>query len=139
MAASSSQDPEDMITGINITPMVDVMLVLLVIFMIAAPTLYNASIKIELPAAKSGEKTEKVTLKFLLSKDGKITLDKKEVTKAELPGLLKKSLEVDPKTDAVIEADRNLSHGSVVEFIDQLKGAGIHRFAIAVDSPEAPK
>lgn len=135
--AASSNDQEDMISGINITPMVDVMLVLLVIFMIAAPTLYNGSIKVELPAAKSGEKTEKITLKFILTKDGKIILDRKEVSKAEIPGLLKKSLELDPKADAIVEADRSLTHGAVVEFIDQLKTAGIQRFAIGVDSPQA--
>lgn len=136
MAGSTRNDNDDMITDINITPMVDVVLVLLIIFMIAAPTLYNASIKVELPAAKSGEKTEKVTLKFVLQKDGKIFLDKKEIKKEELPTLLKKSLEIDPKTDAIVEADRSLTHGAVVEFIDQLKGAGIQRFAIAVEGPK---
>ena len=135
--AASTGDQDDMISGINITPMVDVMLVLLVIFMMAAPSLYNASIKIELPSAKSGEKTEKVTLKFQLQKDGKITLDKRDVSKAELPELLKKSLAVDPKTDAVIEADRSLSHGTVIEFIDVLKTAGVTRFAIGVDTPQS--
>lgn len=137
MGASAGGNEDDGITGINITPMVDVMLVLLTIFMMAAPTLYNGSIKIELPAAKTGEKTEKITLKFSLAKDGKIILDGKEIKREEVIGFLKKALEIDPKTDAVIAADRNLNHGSVVEFIDLLKADGIQRFALAVENPNA--
>lgn len=135
MAGSAASDDDEMITGINVTPMVDVVLVLLVIFMIAAPLLYNKSLKVELPAAKSGEKTERVTLKFSLQKDGKVFLDQKEVTKAEVGALLKSALEKDPKAEAVVAADKQLQHGAVVEFIDQLKTAGIQRFGIAVDQP----
>ncbi len=136
MTAHPSDDNDDMITSINITPMVDVVLVLLVIFMIAAPTLYNNSIQVELPNAKSGKKSEKVTLKFVLMKDGKIFLDKREISQSEISSLLKKILLSDPKADAIIEADRSLTHGTVVEFIDQLKEAGIQRFAISVNSPQ---
>ncbi len=131
--AASSQNDEDMITGINITPMVDVMLVLLVIFMIAAPTLYNGSIKVELPKAASGEKNDRITLKFNLTTDGRIVLDKKEIKSEDLPGIIKKALEIDPKADALVGADQSLTHGKVMEFIDQLKVQGIQRFAIAVD------
>jgi biopolymer transport protein ExbD len=135
--AGQANDQDDMITGINVTPMVDVMLVLLVIFMIAAPTLYQGSLKIELPSARNGEKTEKVTLRFSLLKDGKIVLDKKPITKDEVAGYINKAVELDPKADAVVAADRALSHGTVIEFIDYLKAQGIQRFAVAVEGPEA--
>lgn len=136
MAASSSHDQDSMITDINVTPMVDVMLVLLVIFMIAAPSLYQGSIKIDLPAAKAGEKTEKVTLNFSLHKDGRILLDKKEIPKAEVAGYIKKALQIDPKTDALVAADRSLTHGAVMEFVDELKQNGVQKFAVAVEGPE---
>lgn len=135
--AAQSNDQDDMITGINVTPMVDVMLVLLVIFMIAAPTLYQGSIKVDLPAAKSGEKTEKVTMNFTLLKDGKILLDKKEIARGEVQGYIKKAMELDPKADAVVAADRALSHGNVMEFVDLLKTNGLQRFAVAVEGPES--
>ncbi len=131
--AASNQDNDSMITAINITPMVDVMLVLLVIFMMAAPTLYNGSIKIELPKTQSGEKTERITLKFELLKDGKILLDRKEINLEQASEFIKKALALDPKTDALIAADQSLSHGTVIQFIDQLKVLGIQRLAIAVD------
>ena len=136
MAASSSQDQDSMITDINITPMVDVMLVLLVIFMIAAPSLYQGSIKIDLPSAKSGAATEKITLSFSLQKDGRIFLDKREVQKSEVNTLIKNALQIDPKADALIAADRALTHGAVMEFVDQLKLNGIQRFAVAVEGPQ---
>lgn len=132
MAHSSSND-EDMITGINITPMVDVMLVLLVIFMVAAPTLYNGSIKVELPKVSSSEKNDKITLKFTLQTDGKIFLEKKEVTQAEIPALIQQAIAIDPKADALIAADQSLNHGTVIKFIDLIKTSGVKRFAISVD------
>jgi biopolymer transport protein ExbD len=134
--AASVNDNDDIITGINVTPMVDVMLVLLVIFMIAAPTLYQGGIKLDLPVAQSGEKVEKITLKFSLQKDGKIFLDKKEVTASEIPGFIKKAMELDPKADAMISADRNLPHGSVMTLVDLLKTGGIQKFTVGVEGTE---
>lgn len=134
--AVQTNDSEEMITGINVTPMVDVMLVLLVIFMIAAPSLYQSSIKVDLPAARSGEKTERVTLKFMLLKDGRLLLDKKEVARSEVSDLIKKALALDPTADALVSADRALTHGAVMEFVDHLKLGGIQRFSVAVEGPE---
>ncbi|MBF0208034.1 MAG: biopolymer transporter ExbD [Oligoflexia bacterium] len=133
MGAKGS-DQGDMISDINITPMVDVMLVLLVIFMIAAPNLYQAEMKVELPKAATAEKVEKVTLRFHLYEKGKLELDNKEITKGEIGDYIKKALEIDPATDAIVAADKSLYHGEVVEFIDQIKLAGIKRFGIAVET-----
>lgn len=137
--ASHSQNQDEMITGINVTPMVDVMLVLLVIFMIAAPTLYQSGIKVDLPKATTGEHLDKVTLRFFLLSDSRVILDKKEISVSEVPELIKKAKELDPQVDAVVAADRSLSHGSVIEFVEKLKLAGIERFAVAVEGVEGSK
>ena len=133
MAANLGSD-EEIITGINVTPLVDVVLVLLVIFMITAPVIYQATIKIDLPKATSGEKTEHVTLRFSLSANGEINLGNDKVAKEQIPDLAKQALAKDPTANAVVAADKSLSHGSVIGFIDLLKSSGIQRFGIAVDS-----
>ena len=137
--AVSLNDSDDLITGINVTPMVDVVLVLLVIFMIAAPTLYQGAIQLDLPAAASGEKVEKITLKFSLLKDGRVLLDQRAVSSIEVPGLIKKALMLDPKADALVAADRSLTHGAVMEFVDQLKVGGIQHLSVAVESEGKPE
>lgn len=132
--ASHEYDQDEMITGINITPMVDVILVLLVVFMITAPTLYESGIKLDLPKALTGEQIGKITLRFNLLNNNTIVLDNREVTKEEVPGLIKKALELDPLTDAVVAGDRSLSLGYVIEFVDSIKISGIPRVAMAVET-----
>lgn len=134
--AASMNDSEEMITGINVTPLVDVVLVLLIIFMITAPVIYQATIKVELPKAKSGEKTEQVTLRFAIQKDGTLALGNQAVPRTAIPEIVKKALEKDPNANAVVAADEGLTHGSVIQFIDLLKTNGITRFAIGVESAE---
>lgn len=137
MAGMSNSSDEDMITGINVTPLVDVVLVLLVIFMITAPAIYQSAIKVELPKAVSGEKTEHITLRFTLMKDGKIVLGKDETTLEKIPELVKSAIEKDPTANAVLFADAGVSHGQVMKVLDQIKANGIAKFALGVDSPES--
>jgi biopolymer transport protein TolR len=136
MAASHS-DSDEMITGINVTPLVDVVLVLLVIFMITAPVIYQGAIKVELPKAASGDKTEHITMKFSLLLDGGIRLGNDSITSDKVPALIKQAIDQDPTANAIVAADRNLAHGTVVSFIDMLKTNGMNRFGIAVESPNA--
>lgn len=131
---SLNNNDDEIITSINVTPLVDVMLVLLVMFMITAPIIYQAGIKIELPKTKSGEKTESITLKFTLSKDGKITQGQDVLTKEKVIEVVKNALKKDPQTAAVISADKALDHGTVIEFMDLLKSSGVMKLAIGVDA-----
>lgn len=128
-----------MITGINVTPLVDVVLVLLIIFMITAPAIYQSGIKVELPKAATGEKVERVTLKFSLLPSGEIRLGPDPVTLARIPEIVEGALKKDPQATAVVGADRNLAHGTVIELIDALKGAGLTKIALGVQSKESSK
>jgi biopolymer transport protein ExbD len=135
MAASSNSDADEMIVGINVTPLVDVVLVLLVIFMIAAPVIYQSSIKVELPRAASGEKSEHITLRFSMLESGELKLGNDPITMEQIPVVVKKALEQDPTANAMIAADRNLRHGTVITLIDAIKTNGMRQLGIAVDSP----
>ena len=132
MAGGSNYSQDEAITGINITPMVDVMLVLLMIFMMAAPAIYKAGMDLDLPQAKSGGKTERITLNFILKKDGKLFLDQKPIQVKDIATIVKHTLNLNAQSDAMVAADRNLSHGDVVNVIDQIKQAGLKKVSMAV-------
>src|ERR1700746_170275 len=77
--AAPLDDGDDVISGINVTPLVDVVLVLLIIFLITAPALYQSAIKVQLPKAKSGEEANQSPLSFTLLKDGTLLWGKEKL------------------------------------------------------------
>jgi biopolymer transport protein ExbD len=126
------------ITDINVTPLVDITLVLLIIFMVTAPMIVNnPSIKVELPKAATGDETLKSTLALTLSRDasGGVLLyangektDEKAVS-AMIPDMLSKNKDL----QAIIAADRGISYGDVVHIVDLVKSLGVHKFALNTD------
>lgn len=134
MAGHINGSDEEIITGINVTPLVDVVLVLLIIFMITAPALYQSGIKVELPKAASGAKVEHMTLKITLTASGEMRLGDAVIQLADLSTQAADALKKDPEANAIIAADRSLSHGQVIEVIDTLKTSGISRIALGTQS-----
>jgi biopolymer transport protein ExbD len=132
-AGGFGSSDDDLIAGINVTPLVDVVLVLLVIFLITAPVIYQSAIQVQLPKAKSGEQTEKSPLSFTISKDGTVSWGAQPVNWADLPGRLAEAARKDPEQTAVISADEATPHGQVVKLMDALRQAGLLRFALNVD------
>jgi biopolymer transport protein ExbD len=134
MAGGFNTD-DDLIAGINVTPLVDVVLVLLIIFMITAPALYQSAIKVQLPKAKSGEETQKSPLNFSISKDGGLAWDKE---KMDWDTLGQRLAALGPKAadeTAIISADTATPHGTVIRLMDALRQAGMTRFALNVEAP----
>jgi biopolymer transport protein ExbD len=133
MAGGFTSDDE-VISGINVTPLVDVVLVLLIIFMITAPVLYQSAIKVQLPKANSGEQADKGPLTFSISKEGKLAWDKEQLEWDALPGRLQAlSKRIDQET-AIINADEAVSHGTVIKLMDALRQAGLTKFALNVET-----
>ncbi len=133
MAASSNNDDEDMISGINVTPLVDITLVLLIIFMVTATYIVRESIEIDLPRAAHGGESVGVMLNVVLSKEQKIYVDGVETSEEELKRQAARSLQKDKNARAIISADQRVSHGAVVHIIDLIKGQGLARFAINIE------
>lgn len=139
MAATAGSEDEP-ITAINITPLVDIVLVLLIIFMVTATFIVEPQIKVELPKASTGEPSEPENFAIVLTKDGKVYLDGDEVDKAALWAALTERLKNTPEVQAVISADREVMHGNVVEIVDLVRKTGCKRFAINVQpEDEKPK
>lgn len=129
---------DDVISGINVTPLVDVVLVLLVIFLMTAPVLYQSAIKVQLPKAKSAEESAKTALQFTISGEGKLFWNQEELTWEQLGEKLAGLGPKAPEETAVISADQTTPHGSVIRLMDALRTAGLTRFALNVDSNSPP-
>ncbi len=135
MAADFSQQDSDLepISGINITPFVDVVLVLLVIFMVTAPIVLKDSLNIKLPTAASLDQKTSQPLGVVITKTGQILISGKPVTQESLTELVRAVLITDPQASAVIAADTDARHGDVVKAIDWLKQSGMNQFAIQIE------
>jgi biopolymer transport protein ExbD len=125
-----------MITDINVTPLVDIMLVLLIIFMLTAHLIARQAIEIELPHASQSTAPPPTTLAIALKADGAIFLNDKPVTPDALRAAIKDAVARDPKTQAIIAGDKRVSHGRVVWVLDTVKSLGITQFAIQIDPRE---
>jgi biopolymer transport protein ExbD len=131
MAAATTSDDE-MITGINVTPLVDVVLVLLVILMVTASYVVSRSVPLELPKAATADAVPS-TLVVSVGKDGELFLDGAPIEAAALKVRVRQAHAADPETRAVIAADGRARHAQVVKVIDLLRQENVTKFAINVE------
>jgi len=134
--AASVEEHDDEITGINVTPLVDITLVLLIIFMVTATYVVKEAIEVDLPRAASGGQTVGPTLAFALDREGKLYLDGAPATAQAARAAVRAAVARSAEARAIISADRAVSHGRVVEVIDLVKREGLTRFAIDVEREE---
>jgi len=127
---------DDVIADINITPFVDIILVVLIIFMVTATTIVKSSIKVTLPEAASGEATESTSLGLTLLTDGSLLLDGERVDPDGLRAAIAQAQEESDDVVCLIAADKAVAHGRVVWLIDLVKSAGVAKFAINIDKSE---
>ncbi len=136
MAASMGSDDDDGIVGINVTPLVDIMLVLLIIFMVASSYIVKESIEVDLPKAATGGEVMGTTLTFILQADGALFLDGEPTTQEQIAARCRRAAAEDTedkKAQAIISADKAVSHGEVVALIDLVRQNGVLSFAINID------
>jgi biopolymer transport protein ExbD len=120
------------IAAINVTPLVDVVLVLLVILMVASTYIVAQTLKVQLPRAKSTDGTAEKPTKVDLLKNGTYRWNEEPVAETALPEKMKAAITADPEMSLVVSADKEVMHGSVVHVLDLAKLAGITKFAINV-------
>jgi biopolymer transport protein ExbD len=132
MSASQS-DNDDTISAINVTPFVDIILVVLIIFMVTTPIIMKPSINVNLPKAASGDQTQAAPLNIAISAAGDIFLNGKPSNEDELKTFSENLAKSQPDTQAIISADKDTTHGRVVTVLDTVKSAGVHKFAISID------
>ena len=131
MAADVNQGRDKLpLSNINVTPFVDVMLVLLVIFMVTAPIIQQG-VEVNLPQAKASPVVgEAEPLIVTVSREGRIYLNDNEVTPVELRSKLEAIRKLDAGKPVYLRADRDVRYGSVIAAIGEIKGAGIEKLGM---------
>jgi biopolymer transport protein TolR len=136
MAGGTADNDEEGITGINVTPLVDITLVLLIIFMVTASYIVKETIEVELPRAAHGGETVQKTFAVLVTRDGKTFLNGVPVDDDALVAEVQKARSAGEDVQAIVGADKNATHGTVTHLLDVLKGAGVMKFAIQIEKQQ---
>jgi biopolymer transport protein ExbD len=140
MAGGASREADDAITGINVTPLVDITLVLLIIFMVTTKIVLNQTLPLDLPKAATGTSDVQTVFSILLSADGRTVVDSSQIANDEaiLP-LARTAQTAHPELRAVIKADSAVTHGRVIHVLDLLKQAHVAKIAFGVTpAPATP-
>jgi biopolymer transport protein TolR len=132
MAGGAKLDDDDGITDINITPFVDVMLVLLVIFLVASVYIVKDAVEVELPKAAKTSDVAETTLSVVLDKNGALYLNGNPSNPSAIASACQSAAAANPNSQAIIAADNDVKHGEVVKLIDLVRTNGLARFAINV-------
>ena len=135
MVSESNSSHTSSISQINVTPLVDVMLVLLVIFMVTAPILQQG-VSVNLPAAKTGLlEGKEQQLVVTLTKDGSLYLNDHRVALEELQEKLRAIRKLRPDRQVYLRADQTIRYGQVMETVAAIKEAGIERVGMVTKPP----
>jgi biopolymer transport protein ExbD len=134
---ASIQNTDEEISGINVTPLVDVTLVLLIIFMVTAKLISGQGIPLDLPKAKTAGATQTV-LNVSVDAQGAVAANGEKLsTDAELEQRAAAALKANPELRTVISASSAASHGKVMHVLDTVRDAGITKVAFAADKVAA--
>jgi len=133
MAKGLGGDVDDPISDINVVPLVDIILVVLIIFMVTAPMIMKPAINVNLPKAASGDKSTPSQLSISIGQGGVMNLNGAKAEEADISAKAQQEVEKNPEVQAIIAADKDVPHGTVVRVIDLVKTAGVKKFAISIE------
>ena len=131
--AGGAQEADEAITGINVTPLVDITLVLLIIFMVTTKIVMNQTVPLDLPKAATGTSDVQVVFSIILAADGRTVVDGKMLTNDDaILAVARETQGQHPDLRAVIKADSAVTHGRVIHVLDLLKQAHVTKIAFGV-------
>jgi biopolymer transport protein ExbD len=132
-ASLSSGKSRAGIVGINVTPLVDVVLVLLVIMMVSANYIVSQNLRVDLPKTSSSDEPAASPATVTVTADGALHYNERTVTEADLRGQLQALGARNPEAVLVVSADQRAAHGRGVRVMDIARDVGVTRFAISVE------
>ena len=124
--------PEGPITSINVTPLVDILLVLLIIFMTTAPLIHNRMVKINVPKVAHSRPETAQSLTIVYDARKRLLLSGRALDEAALKTALAAALQSDPNLSITLAADKSLGYGEVMTVLDAVRGAGARRIGLEV-------
>lgn len=128
-----SRGNKDKTLDVNLTPLIDVVFLLLIFFMVSTSFVFSNSLKVNLPKAKGDGVDVKKNINIVITKEDKILMDGKTIEKVRLLEKLKILHKKNSGATVVLQADSDSKHGDVVFVMDQSKKAGFEKFAIAAE------
>lgn len=134
MQAGGSQD--ELVTGINVTPLVDVGLVLVIIFMVTAPLFEQPTLQVNLPQASTKEGDERENITVTITAEGKLAVNEQEVEPEQLEAVLKKKLAKSGEKFIILRADKESLHGDLLFAMRISKELGAKAISIATEPKE---
>ena len=141
MAGSSSGNDEGQISGINVTPLVDIMLVLVIILMVTAEFTKYRTVPISLPKVNAAAiKREPHKVALTIKKNGSVYWNDRRIKKMEtLPARLKTAKKLHPDVAVILRAEGSTKYKKLLALLDEVKMAGIAKVGLAVDSAKKDK
>ena len=131
MSAASSEG-DGPITAINVTPLVDIILVVLIIFMATAPLIQKRALKVDVPKAAHHERSATEAVAITMSAKRELTLSGAAVNEAQLASKLSAAVKGQPGLHVTLSADRALAYGDIVALLDLVRGAGVKKIGLEV-------
>lgn len=138
MASKLGGGGDNPVVDINIVPLVDIVLVVLIIFMVTTSYIVSPSIKVNLPDASTGDATEPSSLGITVTADRQLLLDGQLITEPDLRARVRDAKAADKDVVCLISGDADARHGDVTHIIDLVKQEGVVKFAINIDKVESP-
>ncbi len=140
MAAKLGGDGDDLVSDINITPFVDIVLVVLIIFMVTASAIVRQAIEVKLPEASTGATAEETSLAITIDAGFRWYLDGEPTTEGGLREALRAAKkDKGDKVVCLVAADTTVPYGEVVRLVDVIKQEGVGKFALNIDPVPRPE
>jgi biopolymer transport protein ExbD len=133
MAGQIGGQDDEPIASINVVPLVDIILVVLIIFMVTAPLVLKPTIPVNLPKASSGEESPPSPLNIAIGKDGAISVNGKIASLPEVTATVSQIVAEKPETAAILQADKTITLEKLTEIIDVVKAAGVKKVAFSIE------
>ena len=122
-----------LVTGINVTPMVDITLVLLIIFMVTATFISEQALQVHLPKVVKEEKAPQPALVVTLGSKGELKFNQKNIDLGGLTQQMTVETSISPEVKVILKADKSIPYEQLAQVLDAIKLGGVQKVALAMD------